>query len=273
MSLAYRLLYAVGYTPWEQPARLPAVRRHVGELFAREEDGREAPYGLALDLGCGSGIWGVELARRGWQVTGVDFVPKALRRAHERAREAGVEIRLVEGDVTDLRATGIARGYQLLVDFFLFHDELTDEQRLAMGREVTAVAAPGATLLMTAWAPGRRGPLPRGASRRDIEIAFPKWTVIAEEPFDVVSGARFYKHIRKAQPRVYRLHLEPDAGTDGGHIRPRGAQVAFLPCRQASARPPWYSISSRSSGRIWGRRRWPTSWGSRSRPRTRCWES
>jgi hypothetical protein len=43
------------------------------------------------------------------------------------------------------------------LDFGLFHDELSDEQRAAMGREVSAVAVPGATLLMVAWAPGRRG--------------------------------------------------------------------------------------------------------------------
>jgi SAM-dependent methyltransferase len=210
VSVAYRLLYAVGFTPWEQPARLAAVHQRVSDLFEREEAGREPPYGLALDLGCGSGIWGVELAKRGWQVTGVDFVRKALRRARERARRAGVEMRLVEGDVTKLRASGVGSGFRLLVDFFLFHDELTDEQRKAMGREVTAIAAPGAILLMTAWAPGRRGPLPRGASRGDIEAAYPEWTVIDEEPFDVVSGVRFYRLIRNADPRVYRLRYEPD---------------------------------------------------------------
>jgi ubiquinone/menaquinone biosynthesis C-methylase UbiE len=77
----------------------------IADLFAREEEGREPPYGPALDLGCGSGIWAVELARRGWQVTGVDFVPKALRRARSRAEEAGVELRLLEGDVKTLQAT------------------------------------------------------------------------------------------------------------------------------------------------------------------------
>ncbi len=208
MSLAYRLLYAVGYVPWEQPAKLDAVHERISALFEREEEGRQPPYGQALDLGCGSGIWGVELARRGWQVTGVDLVPKALRRARARARQAGVELRLVEGDVTKLGATGLGSGFRLLTDFFLFHDELTDAQRVAMGREVTAIAAPSATLLMTAWAPGRRGPLPRGASRADVEAAYPEWKVIDEEPFDVVTGARFYRHIRKADPRVYRLRRE-----------------------------------------------------------------
>jgi len=208
MSLAYRLLYAVGYTPWEQPAALPGVHERISALFEREEAGRRPPYGQALDLGCGSGTWAVELARRGWQVTGVDFVPKALRRARERARGAGVEMRLVEGDVTKLGSTGVGSGFELLLDFFLFHDELTDEQRVAMAREVTAVAAPGATLLVTAWAPGRRGPLPRGASRGDIEAAYPEWEMIDEEPFDVVTGARFYKHISGADPRVYRFRRQ-----------------------------------------------------------------
>src|SRR6266545_6458616 len=161
MSVAYRVLYGVGFTPWEQIATLPGVTQQVSALFDREGEGRRPPYGQALDLGCGSGIWAVELAKRGWQVTGVDFVPKAVRRARKRARKAGIEMRLLEGDVTRLREAGVGSGsgFALFLDFGLFHDELTDAQRQAMGREVTVVAAPGATMLMMAWARGRRGPL------------------------------------------------------------------------------------------------------------------
>jgi methylase of polypeptide subunit release factors len=50
-------------------------------LLDREENGRQPPYGPALDVGTGSGIWGIKLAQRGWQVTGVDIVGRALRRA------------------------------------------------------------------------------------------------------------------------------------------------------------------------------------------------
>jgi hypothetical protein len=91
-----------------------------------------------------------------------------------------------------------------LLDFGLFYDELTDEQRKAMGREVSALAAPGATLLMMAWAPGRRGPLPRGASRGDIEAAYPEWEVVDEEAFDL-SEAWFFRYVRSADPRFYWL--------------------------------------------------------------------
>ena len=207
MSLAYRILYGVGFTPWEQLATLPALTEHVSALFEREEEARRPPYGPALDLGCGSGFWAVKLAERGWQVTGVDFVPKALRRAGARARDAGVELRLLEGDVTKLDATAVGSGFSLLLDFGVFHDELTDSQRAAMGREVSAVAASGATLLMMAWARGRRGPLPRGASRRDIEDAYPDWTLTDEQPFDI-SDTAFFRRIKNAQPRFYRLRRE-----------------------------------------------------------------
>ena len=205
MSPAYRILYRVGFTPWEQMVRSMPIVEQISALFAREEAGRQPPYGQALDLGCGSGIWAVKLAARGWQVTGVEFVPKALRGARERAQEAGVEMRLIEGDVTSLRATSVGSGFRFLLDFGLFHG-LTDEQREAMGREVSGVAAPGATMLMLAWAPGRRRLLPRGASRGDIEAAYPAWKVIDEE--GLADEPRAPKYVRKADPRFCRLRHE-----------------------------------------------------------------
>jgi methylase of polypeptide subunit release factors len=90
MSLFYKFQYLVGMTPWEQMPCLPIGEQAVA-LLDREESGREPPYGRALDLGCGTGIWSVRLAQRGWEVVGVDIVPKALRTARARAREAGVE--------------------------------------------------------------------------------------------------------------------------------------------------------------------------------------
>jgi hypothetical protein len=105
----WRLAYAVGFHPWEDAIGDPPFAETFSRLLDREEEGREPPYGPALDLGTGSGIWGVELAGRGWQVTGVDIVGKALRHARERIRKAGVEMRLVQGNVAKLRAAGIGR--------------------------------------------------------------------------------------------------------------------------------------------------------------------
>ena len=172
----YRLAYAIGFHPWEDLAEHPPFADRLLELVSREEAGRKAPYGRALDLGTGSAVWGVQLAQRGWQVTGVDIVEKALRRAGERVDETGVELRLVRGDVTALRQSGVGSGFRLMLDTGTFHG-LAEDQRQSMGREVRAIAAPDATLLLDCFAPRPRGPLPRGASRADVEAAFPGWEV------------------------------------------------------------------------------------------------
>ena len=200
MSLFYKFQYLVGMTPWERMPSLPIGVQAVA-LLDREEHDREPPYGRALDLGCGTGFWSVRLARRGWEVTGVDIVPKAVRAARARARAAGVEVLFVDGSVTALTAAGIGSAFRLILDFGVVHG-LSPEQVRAVSREVTAVATEDARLLMYAFSPGRRGPLPRGISREEIEQAYGGWTIIDEEAFDLTGAPRF---VQKAQPRFYCL--------------------------------------------------------------------
>ena len=83
-------------------------------------------------------------------------------------------MRLVKGDVTNLGATDVGTDFQLVLDTGTFHGLNLDE-REAMGREVSAIAADGASVLILGWAPKRRGPLPRGASGNEIEAALPGW--------------------------------------------------------------------------------------------------
>jgi SAM-dependent methyltransferase len=195
MSLFYSVSYRLGFHPWEDLAAHPPFADRLLALVAREEHGDEPPYGRALDLGCGSAVWGVQLAQRGWQVTGLDNISKALERAKERIRGAGVEMALVLGDVTRLHEPDIGSGYRLVLDTGTFHG-LTREERLAMAREVNTVASDDATLLLDCFAPGRRGPLPRGCTRADVEEAFPAWeitdAVIADpDPDPLARALRF----------------------------------------------------------------------------------
>ena len=192
----YRFAYSIGFHPWEDAATDPPFVEKISELFDREESGRQPPYGPALDLGTGSGIWGIELAKRGWQVTGVDLIEKALQRARDRVQTAGVDMRLVHGDVTALREAGVGSGFRLVLDTGTFHD-FNSAQREAMGREIGAVAAPDATVLLLVW-PKRRRPLIRGADRGEIEAAFPEWNVTDVEA----------SHFRL--PKLLELVLRPD---------------------------------------------------------------
>jgi len=198
----YRLAYAIGFHPWEDLAEHPPFAGTLLDLVAREEDGYGPPYGRALDLGTGSAVWAVELAKRGWEVTGIDAVEKALRRARERVEQAGVDLRLVHGDVTGLREAGVGSGFRLVVDTGTFHG-LDDAQRVAMGGQVSAVAAPDATVILDCFAPRRRGPLPRGASRADVERAFPGWEIIDVEVADTEPDA--LARLFRFDERFYRL--------------------------------------------------------------------
>ena len=201
----YQLAYAIGFHPWEDLAGHSPFAGKLLELVAREEDGYGPPYGPALDLGTGSAVWGVELAKRGWRVTGIDIVEKALRRARERIEAATVDMRLVHGDVTALREAGVGSGFRLLLDTGTFHG-LTDPQRTAMGKEVSAVAAPDATLILDCFAPRHRGPLPRGASREEVERVFPNWRITDVEVADTEPDpiARLFRF----DERFYRLRRD-----------------------------------------------------------------
>jgi SAM-dependent methyltransferase len=204
MSRFYTLAYAVGFTPWERAPAPQADLTTLSRLFAREESERGAP-GQAMDLGCGSGLHTIALAERGWKVTGVDQMPKALDRARKRIAGHGVAADVVRADVTSLRPEVVGSGYDFFLDLGCFHG-LSASLRAAMGAGVTAIATPDATLLLLAFKAGAAPwPLPRGAEQVDIEAAFPGWVVTDTEPA-VVDGMP--KLLRKAAPTWYRVRRQ-----------------------------------------------------------------
>ena len=76
-----------------------------------------------------------------------------------------------------------------------------------MAEGVTAAAASAATLLLLAISPARRGPLPAGASRDQVQRTFASWQILADQPADVSGMPR---PLRNSAPRWYRLRLNPE---------------------------------------------------------------
>jgi tRNA/tmRNA/rRNA uracil-C5-methylase (TrmA/RlmC/RlmD family) len=59
----------------------------------------------ALELGCGTGTNSVCLAQQGFEATGIDVAPIAVKRAEDRAKAVQVKVRSVAADVLNLPAT------------------------------------------------------------------------------------------------------------------------------------------------------------------------
>jgi len=168
----FRIFYRVGFTPWNGHP----IAQNLQNLVEGTSDATPLPAGVALDLGCGTGDSSIYLARHGWKVTGVDFVPRALDRA--RAKAADLSVTFVQADVTHLSQAGIGAGFQLIVDNGCLHN-MSDGDRDAYVREVSAVAAPDALLLVLAFLPGGRFGV-RGVDPAEMERRFASgWTLLS----------------------------------------------------------------------------------------------
>ena len=137
--------------PWwdQRYAETEAVwSGHVNPQLA--DEATHLPPGRALDAGAGEGGDALWLARRGWQVTALDFSEVALRRAAERAAAEGLE------HVTDWRQADV-RGWDpgderwSLVSSQFLH--LPDGGMLDVVRRLAGAVAPGGTLLVVGHHP------------------------------------------------------------------------------------------------------------------------
>ena len=112
------------------------------------------------------------------KVTGVDFVSKALDKARIKAGAASLSINFVPADVTHLSQEGIGADFPLIVDNGCLHN-MSDGDRDAYVREVSAVAAPDARLLIVAFLPGGRFGV-RGVDPAEMERRVaPAWTLLS----------------------------------------------------------------------------------------------
>jgi len=175
MSLVYRAMYRIGFTPWDT-GTVPS------ELTGIVEGDQALAPGRALDIGCGTGTQAVYLATHGWDTTGIDDLDRPLRRARDRAAAAGVAVDWRRADATRLAEIGLRPGFTLMLDRGCFHG-LSDEQRHGYTRGVGELAAPGAVLLMMAFARNRVPAGPHGADRDELERTFaPGWALVSALP-------------------------------------------------------------------------------------------
>ena len=84
----------------------PFVQGTAGECdFIEEEIDRDKSLKI-IDIGCGTGRHAIELAKRGYNVTGVDLSKNQIKRAREKAQEEGMNIKFQIQDARNLPFDG-----------------------------------------------------------------------------------------------------------------------------------------------------------------------
>jgi SAM-dependent methyltransferase len=125
--LNFNLWYIVR-PPWDSGISPPELLEFIADH----------PPGYAIDIGCGTGTNVITLAKNGWSVTGIDFVPRAIQIAKRKAYKANVSPVLSVGDVTNLKQ--ISGQFDLALDMGCFHGV---KDRVAYLKELKHVLAPG----------------------------------------------------------------------------------------------------------------------------------
>ena len=104
------------------------------------ESGRVKPC-KTIDLGCGAGNYAIYLAGRGFEVTGIDNSPTAIRIAQENANKKGVKgtflVADVLGDLDEVKET-----FDFAYDWELLH-HIFPEKRKKYVENVRRILNPG----------------------------------------------------------------------------------------------------------------------------------
>jgi 2-polyprenyl-3-methyl-5-hydroxy-6-metoxy-1,4-benzoquinol methylase len=143
-------------TPWDTQVTPPEVMEFISR----------APPGKALDLGCGTGTNAITLARHGWRVTGVDFVPDAILAARAKAARSGVEVEFLVGNVTDLSV--LSGPFDYALDIGCLH-ALKAEDRTRYAANLSRWLRPQAWYMLYAWQPRPREGGDGGIATGEVE--------------------------------------------------------------------------------------------------------
>ena len=136
MHAFYHLMYRYFRAPWDIGPRK--------ELVDLVLSGRIRPC-RAVDLGSGTASNSVFLAQHGFEVTGVDFAASAAQLGRERARKAGVNVKFVVDDLTNLQnVNGV---FDLLVDYGML-DDLKPADRELYLRNILPLTHTGTLFLL-----------------------------------------------------------------------------------------------------------------------------
>ncbi|HEY7653515.1 MAG TPA: class I SAM-dependent methyltransferase [Methylomirabilota bacterium] len=149
------------------------------------------PGARLLDAGCGNGRYAVELARRGFVVTGVDRSPALLEEAARRARttESARPVTFERADILTLAA---GSGYDVVLCRGVLNDLLEAEERPAVFAAFARALRPRGALLLDVrdW---------------DATVARKTAEPVSEKRVDTPRGRLVFRTVSRLDPATRRL--------------------------------------------------------------------
>jgi 2-polyprenyl-3-methyl-5-hydroxy-6-metoxy-1,4-benzoquinol methylase len=142
-----------------------------------------------LDAGCAVGSHAIELARRGYVVSGIDLSPQFIAEANRRATAAGLPVSFSVGDILELSA---ASPYDAILCRGVLNDLLDGMSRRDVFRSFAGVLRSQGVLMLDVreWK--------TTAVRKTQEPVFEK---VVETPL----GSLIFRSVTRLEPRTRRL--------------------------------------------------------------------
>jgi 2-polyprenyl-3-methyl-5-hydroxy-6-metoxy-1,4-benzoquinol methylase len=115
---------------YEKPGAVWTSSKPPVELVELIESGKVKPC-KCLDIGCGEGFYSIYLASKGFDVTAIDLSENAIKYAKQNARDAGVDVKFIAMDVTDLNK--ICEKFDFVLEWALLHLIMPEEREAYVG--------------------------------------------------------------------------------------------------------------------------------------------
>lgn len=164
------------------------LKMYVHETTAAEIDAVERILHLRksariLDIGCGAGRHTIELAKRGYRLTGYDLSEPLLEEARRAARREGVRPSLVHGDMRELRYAAVFDAAVSLFTSFGYFERPEDDRRVLAG--VARALKPRGKFLMEMF---NRDSLAASLPAQGWQVRDKSTVILEQDTFDSLQG-------------------------------------------------------------------------------------
>ncbi len=188
MHLFYQWRYFTGKTPWDTNVTPP----ELVELIEH----KHLPPGRALDLGCGTGTNALYLAAHGFEVIGVDYVPRAIEVARRKAQQQNARVEFRTADV--LNPGAFAAPFDLILDIGCFHS-LAPQARAQYADNLRCWTRPGSRFMLYAFFPRQFFGRTLGVTRAELENLLARDFVLLQYADDEKSAWYRWEHASQAK--------------------------------------------------------------------------